>query len=747
MGDQLGRRRYPGPRAVAAGLTCPSPRELFRPHLGSLPEVRNSSKEHPASMSDGLAHDGMPWYRTYGTAARYDGLAHASRRAPSTNTKKQTCGSKLASEDSKLPPDVELLRAEANTRRAATAPAPPSAYEKHITLSAQALLSQFDVDQDGLLNLAEARALFRAATGLATRNRRSPASMDRATFESLCGDSAKGMSVQELCAVLDSAGGALGGPPESSRAGAAAAARIAPDPLRFLSPDLDPALAAGRVFPRKRPPRPPDKDPLPPEQDTRESCRRIRAALRAEPPRRSAVGDAVDIAQLVQAVHRGDVSKLSKLLQDGVLWTESMVRVLDTALQQVLRIDVSRFPILFVAAFAGSASVFRLLAEEMKMQGKLSEALMEETSGWTLPSVICLAERGPVPAPGLAPGASDEDPAVLLRTYLDLLGQDGVEKAGRGPLLRRCLLHEEKKDGHLESLVEPFDLLLANPDWPSLVTLLVRHGGGFPHDESIEHMKLVGTRLAKCGLLAKFLDACDEGGAIPRPGSSAFAGFFCGILDTQLAPLEALVALKTLVEHGLNPNNALISGGLWPLHAVARHNHVHLVDGLLSLGATCRARNAKGQTAMDSARDAKSTAAAAVLRRAERQRRSWEEVVAAAAAADAQPEEPAPVARGFLSPDLDAQYTLTWRTNWEEQARLKNRVTPQLQIEGEERRDQKDDKDTIELIALPTFPGKLWEVDDGVFGRVIGEQKQDKDSPPPRMWSKPPPIMWSAHSA
>merc|ERR1712139_651471 len=108
------------------------------------------------------------------------------------------------------------------------------------------------------------------------------------------------------------------------------------------------------------------------------------------------------------------------------------------------------------------------------------------------------------------------------------------------------------------------------------------------------------------------------------------AGFFLGLLDVSVAPMTALRCLLVLVDFGLNPEGPL-SGeeGLWPLHAAARHDCLHLVAGLLALRANPHSKNRRGQSALDVARQSRSSdGVVTALRRSATRRPRWQEVVA-----------------------------------------------------------------------------------------------------------------------
>merc|ERR1712048_823614 len=76
-------------------------------------------------------------------------------------------------------------------------------------------------------------------------------------------------------------------------------------------------------------------------------------------------------------------------------------------------------------------------------------------------------------------------------------------------------------------------------------------------------------------------------------------------------------ALECLVQHGLEVNQSLTYGScLLPLHVAARHNRPDVVNSLIALRANLHATNARGLTALEVARSARSNASVAALQRA-----------------------------------------------------------------------------------------------------------------------------------
>jgi len=452
-------------------------------------------------------------------------------------------------------------------------PGHPPVGNTHTELAklAAGLVEQYDADRDGYLSLEEARALFRSVVGLSSRDRRNPGGLDRAAFEAVCTDTARGMSPSDLVELLHLGGGALGG---------------------------QSYCAVG--------------SPLSAKPSIGENRRHLRDESCAAPPRLGALSDALAISQAVRAVRRSDVTHLTALVHAGALWADPNPWVLEPALQHVLGTAEARFPLLWVASFKGDLHVWQLLVTEISTHKCLDEALCEDVDGWALPSVICLECSHPskVDDDCTSGGTVKKDAATLLRMYFELLGDVVIPE---GPALRRCMFRGNRG-------TDPFDMLLSLGEsvWPGLVELLVRHGGGFPHDEASEAMARIGLRLASCGCLGLFLKACDRGGDAPRPGSLAFAGLFMGLLEGVVERGAALVALGELLRAGLSANGPLTHGGLWPLHAAARRDCVHLVEGLLAARASPYARNGHGLTPMDVAREARSMAAAAALQKAAR---------------------------------------------------------------------------------------------------------------------------------
>jgi len=130
-------------------------------------------------------------------------------------------------------------------------------------------------------------------------------------------------------------------------------------------------------------------------------------------------------------------------------------------------------------------------------------------------------------------------------------------------------------------------------------------------------MALVGRILAEHGYMKVFLDACAKGGDALQPQSQAMAGLYLGLLKNSVPQVRCLSALQALLEHGLAPAMPLTpSADQWPLHAAARHNCLPVVQVLLVAKADPFARNVRGLTALDVAKNSRSWAAAAAIRRA-----------------------------------------------------------------------------------------------------------------------------------
>lgn len=456
-------------------------------------------------------------------------------------------------------------------------------YDMSLMTLSVSIMGRFDTDHDGHLSFDEARSLFRACAGLASKDRRMPAMLDRASFSSLCNDPTKGMSASDLCELLDLGGGTLFGP--------AAADESAADTHGPMPPKGKPS----RYRLRRRP---------------------KHATLQLGTPKLSTVSDILALGKVVRAIRRWDSDALVPLLESGVLWANPNPRVLDLALQQALGTKAARFPLLWLAAFCGSCKVWRLIVSEISKRSCLAESAREDIEGWLLPSVICIPDSVCVQGAGRLPGAGPKDSHALLREYFAVGASVGIPEQ---PTLRCSLL--------LETQVSPLRLLLQHENWSVLVRELVSLGGGFPHQEPVDCMASVGTQLVVCGCFQGFLKACTDGGDGIRPGTSACAGLFLGLLDPKVEHLSALLGLQSLVENGLDPNKPLTHGGLWPLHAAARHDSAHVVSGLLALGANLHSKNSRGMTAMTVAREAHSLNAVNALRSAAQRRPRWSNVV------------------------------------------------------------------------------------------------------------------------
>jgi len=337
------------------------------------------------------------------------------------------------------------------------------------------------------------------------------------------------------------------------------------------------------------------------------------------------LGDALALGRVLRAVRSGDDGALQELLEKHALWAEPNPRVLDLSLQQLLGTEAARFPLLWVAALHGGPSVFESIVLEISRYRCPGEELSEDIEGWLMPSVMFCCQREPV---------------ELLQLYFSLYGTCKASScscctaACSGSLLRDCLLKDRG--------IAPLKLLLSSRDprsnvaiWPDCVAMLVENGGGFPHGETAEDMMHVGSYLLNCcgeSGIREFQAACSLGGDAMRPRSPAFAGLFLSLLDVSVLPQVALISLLALVEAGLRPDEPLTGeAGLWPLHAAARHDRVHMLCGLLALRANPHSQNRRGQTALDVARGAHSNDSVAALRRAASRRPRWEEVIASIA--------------------------------------------------------------------------------------------------------------------
>eukprot|EP00929_Paragymnodinium_shiwhaense_P083245 TRINITY_DN44287_c0_g1_i1.p1 TRINITY_DN44287_c0_g1~~TRINITY_DN44287_c0_g1_i1.p1 ORF type:complete len:511 (+),score=104.55 TRINITY_DN44287_c0_g1_i1:173-1705(+) len=476
------------------------------------------------------------------------------------------------------------------------------AYDKTVKQLAESLMARFDEDGDAHLSLAEARCLLKASIGLTSRSKVTAAALDRETFSAICSDPQKGLALSELCELLDLADGALGGCPSAAKPAVAALAAESPDmPMDFLPGQLGVDECCG------------DFDHL----GDKIARRRVKTALRAEPPRHGRAADALQRMQLLRAVRSGDEESLQTLLSCSVLWDDVNPRVLDEGLQQALCLSTARVPLLYSAAFAGHIGVLRLLVQLLRSQHKLDEALSEEVEGWTLPMAVLLGQSSP------------PKDRFLLQDFLNLLGEATLRRwsESSGQLVLPML--------HFKAGIRPLELVLRQPDWPRAVMLLVRSGGGYPHKEGASRQLLLGVLLAGTGSTSAFLEACRDGGDSITPGSEAFAGLFLGSLQLGITPADSLVALDALVAHGLKPNAQLSAGGgLHPLHAAARHDSVWMVRGLLALGADPKLLDGRKRTALEIARKANSPGCVAALQTAAKQGwrpAAWEDIVEAAA--------------------------------------------------------------------------------------------------------------------
>jgi len=337
----------------------------------------------------------------------------------------------------------------------------------------------------------------------------------------------------------------------------------------------------------------------------------------AEPPSLTALDDTATLAQVGQSVRRGDAESLKALLCSGSQWAGANPYIIDDQLKAVLRTQRVRFPILFVAAYAGGEDVWDLLTEEAARQGQLQRVLQEEVDGWHIPSVICLEQ----PVGSLQDSSIAKDQARLLRRFVQQLD---LPKSCLKPMLGCCLLLPQERGAWqglaaaapLEQLLELGRQRWKGERWKALLSFLVSQGCGFPHQEDPARMALVGTLLAGAGGLGEFYQACAEGGDAPLYGTPAFAGLYLGLLKNSVDSAACLSALKVLLDAGLQSNQPLTSAGEhWPLHAAGRHDRAEVIDLLLLARADPFAVNSRGMTALQLARSSRAHSAITALQR------------------------------------------------------------------------------------------------------------------------------------
>jgi len=456
-------------------------------------------------------------------------------------------------------------------------------YANKLHAQAATLLAEFDKDGDGMLNLNEARELFRKTAGCESKERQNPGAFHREAFGQLC-DEKRGLSQADLVQLLDAGGGALG---KTSRGHGSSLGEAGPwSPGEAVTQRLD-GGADGQKSHRQR---------------FRETQRED-----SSPPTVSALHDNITAAQASRAVCHGDASALAALMRSNALWASSNPFVLDEELKSVLGTKRVRFPLLFAAAHAGGDEVWNLLTEEASLRGELRAALEEDVEGWHLPAIICLE-------PGTAGKRSSKDSAAILRRYFQLCEE---AKAFPRSLLECCLLQQDSGDWQGLSVTRPLHLLLSRGAevWKVLIAILVQQAG-FPHDEDPARMALVGCLLADAGSMDDFFEACREGGDPPKPGTQSFAGLYLGTLKNSVPSARSLAALGTLLSAGLDPRAALTAAKeQWPLHAAARHNRADVVKALLVASADPFTRNKRGLSAIDVARASRSWAAVSALQR------------------------------------------------------------------------------------------------------------------------------------
>ncbi|CAE7039256.1 unnamed protein product [Symbiodinium sp. CCMP2456] len=507
--------------------------------------------------------------------------------------------------------------AEKPTGRARTVrPKDPGAEEHGRYLAklkgiAAELLTAFDANGDGLLDVQEAGKLFRRLAGRKAQGTHAPMPVERGALSHLEGGS--GLGESELVQLVHLGGGALGHVSQTQ-------GRYCADHRPFSRPEAVTCRLPETEAPAKPPalvPKPPPAkfgEPPPwqsrarvlqgPLRGRKSHREQLRDELRCQPgpPAGSALNDNVVLAQVGKAVRDGDAAALSALVKANSLWAEPNPSVISMELQQKLATGCYRFPLLFTAAYSGAHAVWQLLLREISSQ---PQALTEDVEGWTLPMVLCVAPPAPF---------SEKDSKKLLCNLLEVVGQEAHK---RRSLLAQCLLLPQDDHWEGDAAVQPLHLLLERENWSELVAFLVEAGGGFPHDEAQPRMALVSAVLAERGLLGDFVAACAQGGDVPRPQTQAFAGLYLGILKNCVPWVQCLSALQALLKAGLAPSEPLTpSRETWPLHAAGRHNCRAAAQVLLVAKADPFVRNARGQTALDVAKANRSWATAALIRRA-----------------------------------------------------------------------------------------------------------------------------------
>ncbi|CAK9062833.1 ANK_REP_REGION domain-containing protein [Durusdinium trenchii] len=467
-------------------------------------------------------------------------------------------------------------------------------YHQRLQKTAREYLERFG--EEGELDLAGARELFKKTAGLESRSCYTAAGLERDAFKQL-----GQLTERELVSLIDAGGGALGfcqaeGRLNVNRPSADASAVTLRCEEKPLVTQADWNASFGQ---------PPAWSAATGRTGGRRSHRQqLREELRAEglPPSITALHDNVALARVGKAVLDGDANELLLLGRKNSLWRGANPSILAPELQQVLGTQSCRFPLLFVAAFRGDITIWNWLTSWLRADDDLPAHLLEDVEGWYLPIILCMAPPRP---------NQSKDSQSLLQSFFQL----GGGQLERLPI-SICLLLPWNEHWEGDASAQPLHLLLERDTWPCLVEQLVAHGG-FPHSEELGRMALVGRILAEHGKMKEFLDACAKAGEDLRPQSQAMAGMYLGILKNTVSELRCLQALQALLEHGLLPYAPLTpSLGQWPLHAAARHNCVPVVKVLLVAKADPFSRNVHGHTALDVAKASRSWAVAALIRRA-----------------------------------------------------------------------------------------------------------------------------------
>lgn len=450
---------------------------------------------------------------------------------------------------------------------------------------------------DGVpLDLLQARELFKDTAGLKSKSRFTAAGLERGALKQL------GLLGQrELVSLLDAGGGSLG---HCSRAqGRLDVNRPWADPTAVTCRCEEPPLEApvNREASFGQPPPWQSRARVLAGKSGRISHRQqLREELRQEagPPSVTALHDTVTLAQVARAVLDGNDKA-------NVLWNGQNPSIIAPELQRVLGTRSCRFPLLFVAAFAGEPTIWKYLTEQLAQREQLLPHLLEYVEGWHLPVILSLAPPAKI---------KTKDSKRLLQSFFRLMGLKKLEQK----VVSYCLLLPRDGPWEGDAAAQPTHLLLQRgvDIWRELIELLVAQDG-FPQEEEAGRMALVGRILAEHGYMKVFLDACAKGGDALQPQSQAMAGLYLGLLKNSVPQVRCLSALQALLEHGLAPAMPLTpSADQWPLHAAARHNCLPVVQVLLVAKADPFARNVRGLTALDVAKNSRSWAAAAAIRRA-----------------------------------------------------------------------------------------------------------------------------------